>query len=161
MTPEERAEFEKQIKADITQMEEIKKAYGMFLKKEGIHYSDHQGFYVRIPLKNTDTSFTHVCDIRHGEILLADYCGNCYTKIRMAQRVAKAIKQVVKEAIPLLDSKFDIRPEHYGASFELTIYWEIKYKDIQDLHERVLAIANVVDIGAGIGKEMLGDEFGH
>ena len=58
-----------------------------------------------------------------------------------------------------VDSKFDIRPEHYSASFELTIYWEIKYKDIQDLHERVLAIANVVDIGAGIGKEMLGSSF--
>ena len=150
MTPEEREEFEKQIKADNTQMEEIKKAYGAFLQKQGIHYSDHQGFYVRIPLENTDTSFTHVCDIRKGKILLGDYCGNCISDLDTAVDVADAIR----EKCP--DARIDV--ERY-SSYQLTLYHEIKYQSIEDLHKHVLRMAEIVDIGAGIAKEMLGDGF--
>ena len=150
MAPEERAEFEKQMKADITQMEEIKKEYSSFLKAQEIDYSDHQGFYVKLPLKNTDHSFTHVCDIRKGEILLADYCGNCISDLDTAVDVADAIR----EKCP--DARIDV--ERY-SSYQLTLYNEIKYQSIEELHKHVLRMAEVVDIGAGIGKEMLGDGF--
>ena len=150
MTPEERAEFEKQLKADNAQMERIKKGYGAFLKSQNIKYSDNHGFYVWIPLKNTESSFTHVCDIRHGEILLADYCGNCISDLDTAVNVADAIM----EKCP--DAKIDV--ERY-SSFQLTLYKEIKYVSIEDLHKHVLRMAEIVDTGAGIGKEMLGGSF--
>ena len=150
MTPEERVEFEKQVKADNAQMKQIKKEYGTFLESQNIKYSDNQGFYVRIPLKNTDTSFTHVCDINHGEILLADYCGNCISDIDTAVDVADAIMKKCP------DARIDV--ERY-SSFQLTLYKEIKYVSIEDLHKHVLRMAEIIDIGAGIGKEMLGSSF--
>ena len=150
MMPEKIEEFEKQVKADDAQMEQIKKEYGAFLKKEGIHYSDHQGFYVRIPLKNTDTSFTHVCDIWKGKMLLADYCGNCISDLDTAVEVADAIMKKCP------DARIDV--ERY-SSYQLTLYNEIKFVSIEDLHKHVFRMAEIVDISVAIGKEMLGNSF--
>ena len=125
--------------------------YAAFLDAQGIKYNDHQGFYVYIDTKNINHSFTHVCQPFNGRILITDYCGNCYTGIRAANRVVKAIQ-----------AKFpgiDIRPERYGGSFEIEIYHEIEFKTIEDLHEHVIQVAEVADEGAGIGREMLGESF--
>ena len=82
---------------------------------------------------------------------LTDYCGNCYTGVRKANRVAKAIR----EKFP----KHEISVEHYGASFEIEVYYEIEFTTIEALHEAVLSVAEVADEGAGIGYEMLGEDF--
>ena len=92
-----------------------------------------------------------MCHVRDGKILLTDYCGNCYTGVRKANRVAKAIR----EKFP----QHEISVEHYGASFEIDVYYEIEYTTIESLHEAVLSVAEVADEGAGIGYEMLGEDF--
>ena len=132
--------------------QEIREEYASYLKRLGVPYKYDVDLYVLLPLTNTRHSFTHVCSVmRDGIILLTDYCGNCYTGVRAANRVAKAIR--------LQYPDIEIRVEHYGASFELDIYDEHQFTTIEDLHQRILLIAQVVDYGARIGKEMLGDDF--
>ena len=130
----------------------VYKEYEAFLDAAGIQYrNNHNGFHVYIDLKNIKRSFTHVCHVRDGKILLTDYCGNCYTGVRKANRVAKAIR----EKFP----NHEISVEHYGASFEIEVYYEIEFTTIEALHEAVLSVAEVADEGAGIGYEMLGEDF--
>ena len=131
---------------------DIQAEYAAFLDSLGVPYINRQDFHVLLPLANAEHSFTQVCAMMHdGKILLTDYCGNCYTGIRAANRVAKAIRSKFPDV--------DTIVEHYGASFELDVYDEHKFTTIEDLHQRVLRIAEVVDYGAAIGKEMLGDDF--
>ena len=131
---------------------QIYRDYEKFLTDAGISYHNNQnGFHVYIALKNIKQSFTHVCQAFNGKVLITDYCGNCYTGIRKANSVAKKIR-----------AKFpnhDIQVEHYGASFELDIYYEIPFTTIEALHEAVLNVAEVADEGARIGYEMLGEDF--
>ena len=131
---------------------EIYREYEKYLTDAGIHYINNQnGFHVYINLKNIKQSFTHVCQVFDGKVLITDYCGNCYTGIRKANSVAKAIR----EKFP----GHDIQVEHYGGSFELEIYYEIEYTTIDALHEAVLSVAAVADEGARIGYDMLGEDF--
>ena len=129
---------------------QLQQKYAALLDQQGIKYSNHQGFYVRIPLKNTKSSFTHVCDIHDGKILLADYRGDCCTGIRAANRLAKAIQKQFPE--------FDIVVEKYSI-FEIVVYKWIQFDSIDALHQEVLSMATVVDEGARLGKEMLGEDF--
>ena len=128
----------------------IQKEYAVYLKRRGINFSNNQGFYVMLPLKNTDHSFTHVCEVFNGDILLADYCGNCCSDLDTAVEVADAIM----EKCP--DCRIDV--ERY-STFQLTLYNEIKYDSIENLHKHVLRMAEIVDIGAGISRQMLGGSF--
>ena len=138
--------------SDAALTKQLYRDYEIFLTNAGIRYNNNQnGFHVYIDLKNTKQSFTHVCQVFHGKVLVTDYCGNCYTGIRKANRVAKAIR----EKFP----HYDIQVEHYGGSFELDIYHEIEYTTIASLHEAVLGVAEVADEGARIGYEMLGEDF--
>ncbi len=130
---------------------EIWKEYGEYLKARDIDYLDNQGFIVRIPLRNTDHSFTHVCGIRDGKIIVWDYCGSCYTGVRLAKRVAKAIKEKYPGE--------NIVVEKYGGSFELDIIRDVEYTTIEELHKNVMAVTDIVDEGARIGYEMLGEDF--
>ena len=41
----------------------------------------------------------------------------------------------------------------------LRVYYEIEFTTIEALHEAVLSVAEVADVGAGIGYEMLGEDF--
>ena len=126
--------------------------YAQYLTRHGIRFNNNQnGFHVYIDLKNIKQSFTHVCQVFHGKILITDYCGNCYTGVRAANRVAKAIR----EKCP----GHDIRVERYGGSFEIEIYHEIEFTTIDELHEHVLGVAAATDEGARIGYEMLGEDF--
>ena len=138
------------MKSDEALTKKIQKEYKEFLDAQGIKYNDTQGLYVYMDTKNIDHSFTHVCSVFDGNILITDYCGNCYTGIRAANRVAKAIQAKFPEC--------DIRPERYGGSFELEVYKEIEFKSIEDLHEHVCRVAEAADEGAKIGYEMLGKD---
>ena len=104
-----------------------------------------------IPLKNIKKSFTHICRVFDGKVLLTDYCGNCGTGVRLAKRVAK----VIRERCP----GYEITVEHYGVSFEIEVYLEVEYTTVEALHEHVIGVAHVADVGAGIGREMLGEDF--
>ena len=131
---------------------DIQTEYAAYLDTLGVPYINRQDFHVLLPLRNAKQSFTQVCSMMHdGKILLTDYCGSCHTGVRAANRVAKAIRAQFPDV--------DIIVEHYVASFEVEIYDEHKYTTIEDLHQRVLRIAEVVDYGAGIGREMLGEDF--
>lgn len=130
----------------------IYRDYERFLTDAGISYqNDQNGFHVYVNLKNIKHSFTHVCQVFNGKVLITDYCGNCYTGIRKANRVAKAVREKFPD--------HHIQVEHYGASFELDVYYEIPFTTIEALHEAVLTVAEVADEGARIGYEMLGEEF--
>ncbi|MBQ8707020.1 MAG: hypothetical protein IJ523_02895 [Succinivibrionaceae bacterium] len=133
--------------------EMIFREYAAYLEQVGVRYSYRQRapFYVYVPLTNIDKSFTHVCRYRRGEIQICDYCGICYTGIRLANRVAKAIRE--------RSGSDDIVVERYGEKFELDIYHTIQYTGIEALHQAVLDVAHVADFGFGIGKEMLGEQF--
>lgn len=137
--------------SDAALAKKVFKEYSAFLDANGIRYNDHQGFYVYADTKNMKHSFTHVCEPFDGEVLITDYCGNCYTGIRAANRVVKAIQSRFPDC--------DIRPEKYGGAFEIEIYHSITFKNIEDLHEHVLRVAKAADEGAGIGYEMLGKSF--
>lgn len=140
------------MKSDDTLTKKIYEEYAEHLDKVSVPYSNNQnGFHVYIPLKNIKKSFTHICRVFDGKVLLTDYCGNCYTGVRLAKRVAKAIR----ERCP----GYEITVEHYGASFEIEVYLEVEYTTVDALHENVLGVAQVADLGAGIGKEMLGENF--
>lgn len=130
---------------------EIWKAYGKYLDSQGIEYNNRNGFHVRIPLKHTDKSFIHVGRVFDGLLNLADYCGTCYTGIRMAKKVMKAIKERYPEA--------DVYVERFGGTFELDVQHKMKYTTVEELHEQVLKIAEIVDWGAKIGYDMLGEDF--
>ena len=131
--------------------EKVYKEYSEYLDVAGLPYSNNQnGFHVCLEMKHIRHSFTKVCRVRDGEVLLADYCGNCYTGVRKANRVAKAIR----EKFP----NHEISVEHYGASFEIEVYYKIRLTTIEALHEAVLSVAEVADEGARIGYEMLGEE---
>ena len=54
--------------------------------------------------------------------------------------------------------KDEICVEHYGASFEIEVYYRIQFTTIEALHEAVLSVAEADDEGAKIGDEILGDE---
>ena len=100
---------------DETLTKRIHKEYAEYLDQAGVPYrNDQNGFFVFIPLKNIKRSFTHVCDAFSGKVLLADYCGNCYTGIRLANRVAKKIREQCPE--------YTIDVEHYGASYEIVVW---------------------------------------
>ena len=140
------------MKTDDALTKKIYKEYSEYLDKAGVPYrNDQNGFYVYIPLQNIKQSFTHVCRAFEGKVLLTDYCGNCYTGVRLAKRAAKAIR----EQCP----GYEITVEHYGASFEIEVYHEVEYTTVVALHEHVLGVAHIADTGAGIGKEMLGENF--
>ena len=132
--------------------QKIFREYSEYLDKAGVPYkNDQNGFYVFIPLQNIEESFTKVCETYSGKTLLSDYCGNCYTGIRLAKRVAKAI--------PAKCPGYEIEIEHYTSLFEFDIYHEVEYTTAEELHQQVLGVVHVVDVGAGIGKEMLGKDF--
>ncbi len=140
------------IKSDDALTKKIYREYAEYLENAGVPYNNNQnGFHVYVSLQNIEKSFTHVCRAFDGKVLLTDYCGNCYTGIRLANRVAKAIR----EQCP----GYDITVEHYGASFEIEVYHEVEYTTAEVLHEQVIGVAHVADTGAGIGKEMLGEDF--
>lgn len=137
---------------DEAREDKIYKEYSEFLDRAGIKYDNRQyDFYVYVPLKNIKESFTQICKRSSGQVLVTDYCGNCYTGVRLAKRVAKAIREKCPE--------YQIEVEHYGASFEIEIYHNIELTSVEELHKQVLGVAQVVDIGVGIGKEMLGSDF--
>ena len=137
---------------NLESIQEIKDEYASYLERHGVPYINRDDFYVLLPLTNVEHSFTKVCSVMHdGKILLTDYCGNCYTGVRAANRVAKAVRLQYPE--------INIQVYHYGASFELDISDKCQFTTIEDLHQRILLIAQVVDYGARIGKEMLGDDF--
>ena len=126
--------------------------YAALLDKEGIEYSnDQHGFYVHIPLRNIEKSFTLVCPVINGKVLLTDYCGDCYTGLKTSRTVEKAIR--------LKFPDYDIKLEHYAGGYEPVIYRELEYTTPAALHEQVLAISEVADEGFRIGKEMLGEHF--
>ena len=104
-----------------------------------------------IPLQNVEQSFTQICDAFGGEVLLADYCRDCCCKVRTADRVAKAIEAQCPGS--------DISVEQYGGVYELLVYRRVKYTTAEALHEAVLEVAHVVDVGAGIARDMLGGSF--
>ena len=132
--------------------EKVYSDYSEYLDSAGVRYLNNQnGFHVYIVLKNIKQSFTQICYVHKGEILLTDYCGNCYTGVRRAKQVAKAIG----EKFP----GYEIRVEQYCASFEIDVYHRIKYTSVEALHEAVLGVAGVVDEGARIGRETLGEDF--
>ena len=131
--------------------EAVYKEYSEFLDAAGLPYNNNQnGFHVCLEMEHIKHSFTQVCRVRNGEIMLTDYCGNCYTGVRKAKRVAKAIQ----EKFP----KHEISVEYYGASYEIEVYYRIQYTTVEALHEAVMSVAKVADEGARIGYEMLGDE---
>lgn len=139
-------------KSDDALTKKIYEEYTEYLDRAGVPYNnDQNGFHVYIPLKNIKKSFTHICRVLDGKVLLADYCGNCYTGVRLAKRVANAIR----EQCP----GYEITVEYYGASFEIEVYLEVEYTTVGALHENVLGVAQVADVGAGIGREMLGEDF--
>ena len=132
--------------------QKIFREYSEYLDKAGVPYkNDQNGFYVFIPLQNIEESFTQVCESSNGKIHLWDYCGNCYTGVRLAKRVAKAIQAQCPG--------YEIEVEHYTSLFELDIYHEVEYTTAEELHQQVLGVAHAVDVGVGIGKEMLGKDF--
>lgn len=130
----------------------ILREYAAYLDSMAIPYNNHNDFHVLLPLTNIKESFTKISpSIDDSKIIISDYCGNCYTGVRAANRVAKTIRTRFPDV--------EIFVEHFGASFELDIYDQHQYTTIENLHQRVLRIAEAVDAGAGIGKEMLGDDF--
>ena len=129
----------------------IFREYAKYLDKAGIPYNNRQGFYVYIPLQNIKQSFTYVCRPLYRKILLSDYCGNCCTSLRSAVRVANAIR----EQCP----GYKITVEQCGGSFDLEVYHDFEYTTVEELHREVLGIAHIADVGAAIGKEMLGERF--
>lgn len=83
-------------------------------------------------------------------IRIFDYFGTCYTGICNTNRVAK----VLKKRFPM----YTIWVEKF-TTFEIDIEEEFEFSTIDDLHAHVCRMAEVVDEGAGIGKEMLGEAF--
>ena len=124
--------------------------YTAYLKTHGFDYRDSQGFSVRFKLKNADVAFIDVIETHDGRLEVFDYFGNCYTGIRAANRLAKALQQRFPE--------YEIWVEKY-TSFEIDVAQKFDFTTIEDLHERVCRLAEIVDEGAGIGKETLGESF--
>ena len=126
--------------------------YSALLEKKGIEYSnDQNGFYVHVPLKNIGKSFTLVCPVINGKVLLTDYCGDCYTGLKTSKTVEKALREKFPD--------YDIKLEHYAGGYEAVIYHEVKYTTPEELHAAVLEIARIADEGSLTGKEMLGKDF--
>ena len=123
--------------------------YASYLKSQNIDYRAGQGFSVRFELQNADVAFIDV-DINGKTVTLFDYFGTCYTGIRNTNRVAK----VLKEKYPT----YTIWIEKY-TTFEIDVEEKFSFRSIANLHKRVCKMAAVIDEGAGIGKEMLGDAF--
>ena len=130
---------------------EIRSEYGKLLKKQGIHYNDHQSFDISIPLKNVKSSFTQVCGIHDGKILLDDYIASCIYKFKTAEKVA----ETAEEAYP----DYHFVAEHYSSGYEISVSKYVQFTTIEDLHQEVLAMAEVVDGACGIAKKILGDCF--
>lgn len=131
---------------------EIQNEYNAYLDRLGMPNINKQGFYVRVPLKNTAHSFVHLCDLMHnGRILLTDSCGSCYDGRNAAGEIANKIRGLFPDMEIWIDDQ--------RSSEKIYINYEFLYTTIEDLHEHVLRVAEAVDYGAGIGKEMLGDDF--
>ncbi|MBR1478879.1 MAG: hypothetical protein IJ608_13120 [Lachnospiraceae bacterium] len=141
--------------------------YAAYLDERSIPYYNRQGFYVCAPLKHllpdgtpiTRTrelaSFIHVYDNFDGGLALYDYFGSCYTGIRIAKRVMKAIKACYPECTG--ETGYTFHVEEY-THFELGIYHEFKFTSIEDLHERVMKVAGMIEKGSAIGYDMIGEE---
>ena len=141
--------------------------YAAYLDELSIPYHNQQDFYVCALLKHllpdgtaiTRTrelaSFIHVYDNFDGGLALYDYFGSCYTGIRIAKRVMKAIKACYPECTE--EAGYTFRVEEY-THFELGIYHEFKFTSIEDLHERVMKVAGMIEKGSAIGYDMAGEE---
>ena len=123
--------------------------YASYLKSQNIDYRAGQGFSVRFELQNADVAFIKV-EINGKTVTLFNYFGTCYTGIRNTNCVAK----VLKEKYPT----YTIWIEKY-TTFEIDVEEKFSFRSIANLHKRVCKMAAVIDEGAGIGKEMLGDAF--
>ena len=124
--------------------------YAKYLKRNGITYVDHQRFSVRFELKNAGVSFIDVIDTYGGKIEVYDYIGNCDTGIRTVNRLIKKLKDRFTD--------YKIWSEKY-TSFEIDVAQELEFTTIEDLHERVCRLADIVEEGYVIGKEELGESF--
>ena len=137
--------------SDLALTKQIYEEYREFLKREGIrYYGGQHDLHVCIPVNGTE-SFTQVSKAVDGKVLLADYCGDCYSGNADAQRLADAIR----ERFP----KYEIQVMKLSACYELAISREITYTGIEALHEAVLGMAEVVSAGAMLGRDMLGGQF--
>ena len=128
---------------------QILKDYAQYLDARNIEYRTKNGFSVRFELTNVKVAFIDVRE-QNRKITLFDYFGTCYTGIRATNRVAKVLKAKFPE--------YTIWVEKFTA-FEIDIEEEFQFTTIEELHQRVCKMAAVVDEGAGIGKEMLGEDF--
>lgn len=82
--------------------------------------------------------------------MLSGYKAFRYTGIRAAKKLAKSLQEKFPD--------YHIWVEKY-TSFEIDVAQDFEFTTLEDLHRRVMQLASVVDEGAGIGKEMLGDSF--
>ena len=124
--------------------------YAAYLKKNKITYHDNQGFSVRFDLKNAGVTFIDVIDTYDGRLEVFDYIGNCNTGVRAANRLVKTFK----EHYP----GYDIWADKY-TTFEIDVAQKFEFTTTEDLHERVCRLAEIVDAGFVIGKEILGESF--
>ena len=75
--------------------EKIIAEYVKYLEEHSVPYNNNQGLYVKINLKHSDHTFTHLVlpFNREKELRIFDYVGNCDTGVRIAKRVAKELQK--------------------------------------------------------------------
>ena len=84
------------------------------------------------------------------ELRIFDYVGNCDTGVRIAKRVAKELQKRYPD--------YSIWAEKF-TSFEIDIEQEFIFTTVEDLHQRVLQMATVIDDCIPVGQEIAGEAF--
>lgn len=130
---------------------QILKKYADYLDQQNIRYhlADRK-ISVRFDLTNAEFAFIDVIAMFDGPFEIFDYFGTCYTGKRAANRVAKVLSQKFPD--------YSVWVEMYTVP-EIDVSQNFHFTTIEDMHERVVRFAKTVDEGAGIGKQMLGDDF--
>jgi len=123
-------------------------AYAAFLSSLGIRFSQTNGFSVWIH----DTMIS-VTASRSGMIRLDSYVGLVDDSLQSTQRLTASLVTAFPE--------YKIWPEKYSGYYEIEMEKSFPYTDVNTLHEKVVAMVEVMEQGYQIGTDLLGKELFH
>ncbi len=129
---------------------EILKEYARYLDKQGIKYNNHQGFSVHFNLDNVGFTAIDVIESYNGQYSVYDYIGEANVGKRAANKLVKELSAAFPD--------YKIFIEQYTV-FEIEIQQYFDFTTIENLHQRVLSMADAINRGYKIAKDMLGESF--
>ena len=120
--------------------------YAALLTSLGIPFYTNNGFTVELGNVMISVSVS-----RCGTVMLSSYIG----LVNFA-RPAKKLCAILSARYP----GYHIWPEKMNAGyFEIEVEQEFSYTTVQELHEKVVAMAEMLEESYGVGKEIVGEEF--